>query len=148
MARSLNKVQLIGYLGRAPELKYTQSGTARATFSVATRRYRATDEGGQEETEWHQVTAWGTLAETCNEFLIKGRLVYIEGRVQTRSWETDDGARRSVTEIIAEDVLFLDRQPGDAAGEEAVPVPTTPARAASGKGQADADNPPGRRRQP
>src|SRR5947209_12338712 len=124
MARSLNKVQLIGRLGRDPEMVYSASGTARTTFSLATNRAWTDDEGVMhDEAEWHQVTTWGTLAETCNQYLSKGRLVYVEGRLQTRSWEGDDGVRRSKTEIVAEEILFLDRRTPD---EPDAPDPDTP----------------------
>lgn len=129
MARSLNQVQLIGRLGKDPEMKYTANGTALTTFSVATNRTRNNGDGTpHEEVEWHAVTAWGTLAETANEFLVKGRLVYVEGRLQTRSWEGEDGTRHSRTEIIAEEVIFLDRQPSEEEPDEAAPPPS-----ASGK---------------
>jgi single-strand DNA-binding protein len=139
MARSLNKVQLIGRLGRDPEMKYTQNGTALTTFSVATNRTWTNDDGTpHEEVDWHLITAWGVLAEHCNQYLGKGRLVYLEGRLQTRTWETDDGAKRSKTEIVADTVLFLDRDPANDAdepvGEELVPeqppTATAPRRAA------------------
>lgn len=139
MARSLNKVQLIGRLGRDPEMKYTPSGTALTTFSVATNRTWTNGDGTpHEEVDWHAVTAWGVLAETCNQYLGKGQLVYVEGRLQTRTWETDDGAKRSKTEIVADTILFLDRGPGDDADvpAEAEPeeplAPTPPARRATG----------------
>jgi single-strand DNA-binding protein len=130
MARSLNKVQLIGRLGKDPEMRYTANGSALTTFTVATNRTWINGDGTpHEEVEWHSVTAWGTLAETTNQFLVKGRLVYIEGRLQTRAWEGEDGVRHSRTEIIAEDVIFLDRQPS----EEEPPEDPPPAAAAPGK---------------
>jgi single-strand DNA-binding protein len=131
MARSLNKVQLIGRLGRDPEMKYTASGTALTTFSVATNRTRNNGDGTpHEEAEWHAVAAWGTLAETTNEFLVKGRLVYIEGRLQTRAWEGEDGTRHSRTEIIAEEVIFLDRQPAGEEEPDEPPPPVAPGKKA------------------
>ena len=104
---SLNKVMLIGNLGRDPEIRHTQAGTAVATFSVATNERWNTNEGEKaERTEWHRVIAFGKLAEICGQHLAKGRTVYIEGRLQTRSWEKD-GDKRSVTEIVAGSVQFL-----------------------------------------
>ena len=104
---SLNKVMLIGNLGRDPEIRHTQAGTAVATFSVATNERWNTNEGEKaERTEWHRVIAFAKLAEICGQHLAKGRTVYIEGRLQTRSWEKD-GDKRSVTEIVAGSVQFL-----------------------------------------
>jgi single-strand DNA-binding protein len=104
---SLNKVMLIGNLGRDPETRHTQAGSAVATLSVATNERWNTAEGEKaERTEWHRVVAFGKLAEICGQHLTKGRTVYIEGRLQTRSWEKD-GDKRSATEIIASSVLFI-----------------------------------------
>ena len=124
MARSLNKVQLIGRLGRDPEMRYTANGSALTTFTLATNRTWANGDGTpHEETEWHNVTAWGNLAETTNQFLVKGRLIYVEGRLQTRTWEGEDGVRHSRTEIVAEDVIFLDRQQTDEPQDDPAPAP-------------------------
>ena len=104
---SLNKVMLIGNLGRDPEIRHTQSGTAVATLSVATNERWNTVEGDKaERTEWHRVVAFGKLAEICGQHLAKGRAVFVEGRIQTRAWEKD-GDKRSVTEIVAGSVQFL-----------------------------------------
>jgi single-strand DNA-binding protein len=110
MAGSLNKVLLIGNVGRDPEMRYLQSGEPVTTFSVATnRRWTGGDGQPREETEWHNVVAWRKLAEQCNEFLSKGRKVYIEGRLQTRSWDDQaTGQKRFRTEIIADRMLMLD----------------------------------------
>lgn len=109
MARSLNRVELIGNLTRDPELRYTPQGTAVCTFGVATNRTWQTDSGEKkEDTEFHRVVAWNKLAELCSQLLTKGRKVYIEGRLQTRSWTGQDGAQRSTTEIVANDMLILD----------------------------------------
>jgi len=109
MAGSLNKVILIGNVGRDPEMRYLQSGEPLTTFSLATnRRWNTPDGQRREETEWHNIVAWGKLAEQCNEFLSKGRSVYIEGRLQTRSWEGPDGQKRYRTEIIANSMQMLD----------------------------------------
>jgi single-strand DNA-binding protein len=114
MARSLNKVQLIGRLGRDPEMRYTSNGSALVTFTLATNRTWANGDGTpHEEVEWHNIAAWGPLAETCNEYLRKGRLTYVEGRLQTRAWEDEHGTKRTRTEIVADDVIFLDSHTGD-----------------------------------
>jgi single-strand DNA-binding protein len=108
MSKSLNKVQLIGRLGGDPEMKYTQAGMARTTFSLATDRAWQDKEGNlREETDWHSVVAWDKLAQTCAEYLSKGRLVYIEGRLQTRAWEFE-GKTGNKTEIVALNMLILD----------------------------------------
>ena len=110
MARSLNKVMLIGNLGRDPELRYTTSGTAVATFTLATNdSWKDADGNMQERTEWHNIVAWKKLAEICGEWLKKGKKVYIEGRIQTRSYDDKNtGTKRYITEIVAEDMLMLD----------------------------------------
>lgn len=108
MSKTLNKVTLIGHVGRDPEMRNTASGAAVTSFTVATNRVsRAGDGSTQEETEWHPVVAWDKLAETCNQYLRKGSKVYIEGRLQTRSWE-QDGQKRYKTEIIAYEMIMLD----------------------------------------
>ena len=110
MARTLNKVTLIGRLGRDPEMRYTASGTAVTTFTLATNRFRqGTDGQPQEETDWHTIVTWDKLAETCNQFLSKGRLVYVEGHLQTRSWE-QDGQKRYKTEVVAREMIILDNK--------------------------------------
>ncbi len=104
----INKVILIGRLGRDPEVRYTPDGTAVANFSIATSDEwtdKATGEK-KERTEWHRVVAWRRLGEICGEYLAKGRQVYIEGKLQTRSWEKD-GVTRYITEIVASDVQFI-----------------------------------------
>ncbi len=104
----INKAILIGRLGRDPEVRYTQGGRAVANFSIATSREWKDKETGEkrEETDWHNIVAWGRLGEICGEYLSKGKQVYIEGRLQTRSWEKD-GIKRYTTEIVANDVQFL-----------------------------------------
>lgn len=99
---SVNKAILVGNLGADPELRYTPSGTAVANFSLATRE-QWTNKGGEkaERTEWHKIVAWGRLGEICGEYLHKGSQVYIEGRIQTRSWEDREGNKRYTTEIVA-----------------------------------------------
>lgn len=109
MARSLNRVQLIGNLTRDPELRYTPQGTAVATFSIATNRRWATESGEKkEDVEFHRVVAWNKLAELCSQLLAKGRKVYVEGRLSTRSWTAQDGSQKSTTEIIISDMIILD----------------------------------------
>ena len=109
MARGVNKVILIGNAGADPELRYTPGGTAVSNFSIATNE-SWTDSGGerQERTEWHRIVVWGRLAEICNQYLRKGSKVYIEGKLQTRSWEGQDGLKRYTTEVIARDMQLLD----------------------------------------
>ena len=108
--KSLNKVTLIGNLGKDPELRYTNSGVPVATFSLATNETWKDQEGNmQERTEWHNIVAWQKLAEICGEWLKKGSKVYIEGRLQNRSWDDKNtGQKRYVTEIIANDMIMLD----------------------------------------
>ena len=104
----VNKVTLLGNLGADPEAKKTASGQSITLFNVATSNAWTNKEGQrQEHTEWHRVVVWGRLAETCAEYLSKGRKVYIEGRLQTRSWEDDKNQKRYTTEIVAGQVLFL-----------------------------------------
>ncbi len=111
MARSLNRVQLIGNLTRDPELRYTPSGTAVCSFSLATNRNWTTDTGEKrEEVEFHRIVAWNKLAELCSQFLLKGRKVYLEGRLATRSWNAQDGTQRSATEIVIDDMILLDQK--------------------------------------
>ena len=113
---SVNKVILVGRLGQNPEVRYTPSGAAVANFSVATNE-NWTDKQGQkqERTEWHRVVVWGKLAELCNQYLSKGRQVYLEGRLQTREWEDKTGVKKYTTEVHAQTVQFLGGQAG--AGE-------------------------------
>ena len=115
MGRGLNKVMIIGHLGRDPELRYTPSGRPVASFSVATSRtWTSSDGERREETEWFNVVAWGTLAEICKSHLSKGQQVYIEGRLQTRGWEDDGGTRHYRTELVANEMIVLgDRAPQD-----------------------------------
>lgn len=108
MGRGLNKVMIIGHLGRDPELRYTPSGRPVASFSVATSRsWTASDGERREETEWFNVVAWGNLAEICKSHLTKGQQVYIEGRLQTRGWEDNSGTRHYRTELVANEMILL-----------------------------------------
>ncbi len=106
---SLNKVMLIGNLGKDPELRHTGSGMAVATFSLATsERYKNKQSGEWEEkTEWHNVVLWGKQAETAGQYLSKGKTVYIEGRLQTRKWQDRDGNNRYTTEVVGESMKML-----------------------------------------
>ena len=116
---SLNKVMIIGNLGSEPEMRFTPNGNPVTSFRVATNRVFTTPTGERkEETEWFSVVAWGKLAEQCNQFLTKGRLVYTEGRLRTRTWEGQDGQKHSRPEVIANRVVFLDRQAGAPLPEE------------------------------
>lgn len=114
MSRGLNKVMIIGNLGRDPELRYTSSGKPYVTFSVATSRSWVTSAGDHREaTEWFNVVAWGNLAEICNRFLRKASRVYIEGYLQTRNWEDNDGRRHYRTEVVTNEMLILDSRTHD-----------------------------------
>jgi single-strand DNA-binding protein len=114
---SVNKVILVGNLGKDPELRYTASGTAVANFSLATtERYKDRDGNNQEKTEWHNIVAWRQLAEICGKYLTKGRQVYIEGKIQSRSYEDRDGNRRYITEIVADQMQMLGRPSDDNGG--------------------------------
>ncbi|NNL87099.1 MAG: single-stranded DNA-binding protein [Myxococcales bacterium] len=114
---SVNKVILVGNLGRDPELRYTQNGQAVANFSVATTDRWNSKEGQREErTEWHRIVAWGKTAELCAQYLSKGRSVYIEGRIQSREWEDREGQKRNTTEIVAQTVQFLGGRGGGGGG--------------------------------
>jgi len=132
--RGLNKVMIIGHLGRDPEMRYTPSGKAVTSFAVETRRDWTTSDGQRhEEAEWFNVVAWGNLAEICKQHLSRGNQVYIEGRLQTRGWEDHDGKRHFRTEIVANEMVILgDRRPhhdngghvghvAESADEESIP---------------------------
>ena len=108
MGRGLNKVMLIGNLGRDPEMRYTPSGKPVTSFSMASSRSWVSSDGERrEETEWFNVVAWGNLAEICNQHLARGQQVYIEGRLQTRSWEDNNGQRHFRTEVVANEMIIL-----------------------------------------
>ncbi len=129
----VNKVILVGNLGKDPEVRYTPGGQAVANFTIATNE-AWTDKQGQkqERTEWHRIVVWGKTAENCGEYLSKGRQVYVEGRLQTREWTNKEGAKQYTTEIVANQVTFLGggergqgrgARPGAGAGEEFGPPP-------------------------
>lgn len=130
---SVNKVILVGNLGQDPELRYTPNGAAVTTLSVATNEvWKDNDGNKQERTEWHRVVLWRRLAEIAGEYLKKGSKVYIEGRLQTRSWEDKEGVKKYITEIIADALTMLDSKsdggrvsggPPPPSDAEAPPVP-------------------------
>ena len=127
---SLNKAMIIGNLGRDPEMRYTAGGQAVTQFTVAVNRnYKDTNGEWKEETEWFRVVAWAALAERTAEYLRKGRKVYVEGRLQTRSWEGQDGQKHYTTELIANTVTALDPRPR----EEGAPEPAGAPRASRGE---------------
>lgn len=125
-SRSLNKVMLIGNLTRDPELRYTPSGTAVCTIGIATNRTWTTESGEKkEDVEYHRVIAWNKLAELCSQLLTKGRKVFVEGRLQTRTWQAQDGTQRNTVEIVIDDMILLDSrrvatEEGAVAGEAGV----------------------------
>lgn len=115
MARSLNRVQLIGNLTRDPELRYTPTGTAVCTFGLATNRSWTTDTGEKkEETEFHKIVAWNKLGELCSQLLSKGRKVFVEGRIAYRKYTKQDGTEQNTTEIVIDDMMVLDSRKGEA----------------------------------
>src|SRR3989442_1908361 len=130
MAKSVNKVILVGRLGRDPELKYTASGVPFCRFSMATDDVWNDKGSGerQERTEWHNIVAWDRLAEICNQYLTKGRLVYIEGSLQTREWDDQEGNKRKTTEIRARDMVLLG-SPAENTGGGQPPTPDVSAAA-------------------
>jgi single-strand DNA-binding protein len=127
MARSLNKVMLIGNLGRDPELKATPSGTQVSTFSIATNR-KWKDKNGewQEDTQWHNVVAWGQQAEFIATYLKKGSRLFVEGRLTHRSWEGQDKQKHYITEVVMENMVPLDAPPEGARGGKRDPIPPPP----------------------
>ena len=124
----INQCNFIGRLGRDPEIRYTQSGKAVASFSIACSEKR----GGEETTEWVNVVAWEKLAEICGQYLVKGSLVFISGRMQTRKWQDKDGGTRYTTEIVAREMKMLSPRGegsgsgggygGDGGGQEPPPM--------------------------
>lgn len=125
----LNKAMIIGRLGREPELKYTQSGMPVTTLNIATdESYLDRDGNKVERTEWHRVTVFQRAAENCSQYLSKGSLVYVEGRIQTRKWQDQQGQDRFTTEIIANTVRFLDKK-GDRSNDDFAPAAPQSSRA-------------------
>ena len=108
MSRGLNKVQIIGHLGRDPEMRYTPSGRPVTTFTVAvSRSWNTVDGERHNETEWFNIVAWGNLAEICKQYLNKGQQVYIEGRLQTRRWDDKEGGKHTSVEVVANEMMML-----------------------------------------
>ncbi len=121
MSRGLNKVMVIGHVGRVPEMRYTPHGRPVTSFSVATSRSWTNADGERrEETEWFHVVAWGHLAEICKQRLDKGQQVYVEGRLQTRCWEGTDGKPRYRTELVAQEVILLGHPAAEGEEDEAI----------------------------
>ncbi len=137
---SVNKVILIGNLGSDPELKYTPSGAAVTNFNVATNEvWNDKDGNKQERTEWHRVVLWRKLAEIAGEYLKKGSKVYLEGRLQTRSWEDKDGVKRYTTEVVADNMTMLDSkgEGGSSGSDVSSAPPATEAPPAADSGAED-----------
>ena len=125
MSRGLNKVLLIGRLGHDPEMRYTPSGKPLTKFQIAVNRsWTSSDNEKKTETEWFTVVSWGKLAEICNQYLTKGKQVYLEGRLHTRHWKDDKGANHSAVEVIAQEMVMLG-DPSDE-GESDQPAQTPP----------------------
>jgi len=123
MSRGLNKIMIIGRLGRDPEMRYTPSGRPVTSFTVATSRSWNTSEGERRvETEWFNVVAWGNLAEICKQHLSKGQQVYIEGRLQTRNWDDSEGNKHTSVEIVANEMIMLSERREAEASSEAEPA--------------------------
>jgi single-strand DNA-binding protein len=145
MTKGLNKVQLIGRLGATPEMRYTVQGNAVTTFRIAVdRAWKDASGEKQTETDWFRVVAWNTLAENCNQFLDTGHLAYVEGRLQIRKWADQGGQTRYVTEVVAQDVIFLDGRPDggsttdDVAAEDPEMTASTSPRPAAARSHAHA----------
>ncbi len=138
MARGLNKVMLLGHLGKDPDLKYTSNGNAVTKFSLATSESWKDASGNQvERTEWHNIVIWGKLAEISNQYLKKGSKAYFEGRITTRSYEDKEGVKKYITEVVATDMIMLDRkEAGPSSDSEAIQPP-----AANDAGKQDDDLP-------
>jgi single-strand DNA-binding protein len=121
---SVNKAILIGNLGKDPEIRYTPSGQAVASFSIATTRKWKDKEGqSQEQTDWHNIVVWGRMAELAKEYLAKGRSVYIEGRIQNRSYDDKEGNKRYISEVVATTMQFLGGRSDHAGGQQASQAP-------------------------
>jgi single-strand DNA-binding protein len=150
---SLNKCMIIGNLGRDPEMRYTPSGQSVTQFTVAVNRnYKDAQGERQEETEWFRVVAWGQQAEFAAEYLRKGAKVFVEGRIQTRQWEGQDGQKRYTTELVANTIQNLERRPRDDAGDGGSQIeatrPPRPPRPASDQQQGPGQQGPGQQTEP
>jgi len=144
---SVNKVILIGRLGKDPEVKYTPSGAPVAKFTLATDEVFKDRSGEQQKrTEWHNIVAWNKLAEICGQYLTKGKQVYIEGSIRSRQWEDQAGNKRTAYDIVARDMRMLgskgDAERAAAASSAAAPTPTPPAERATGERSLAAEPPP------
>lgn len=141
---SVNKVIIMGRLGADPELRYTKSGQATCTLRVATSEMWGTGEQRQERTEWHNIVLWARQAELAKEYLAKGRLVYVEGRLQTRKWQDRDGNDRYTTEIVAREIQFIDSRRNDGPAASPSPRPAqggAPQGGSGGRYDAPAEEP-------
>lgn len=139
---SVNKAILVGNLGKDPELRYTPSGTAVCTFSIATTdRFKNKQGDQQERTEWHNIVVWAGLAEICGKYLTKGKQVYIEGRIQNRSYDDRDGNKRYITEIVANEMQMLSRSGDQGSSSGSGGRPTSPAEDYSSSPQEPPFNP-------
>jgi single-strand DNA-binding protein len=131
MSRGLNKVMVIGHLGRDPEMRYTPSGRPVTTFTMAvSRSWNSADGERHSETEWFNIVAWGNLAEICKQYLVKGQQVYVEGRLQTRRWDDKEGQKRTSVEIVANEMMMLGerREAGQGSDDPSAPADSeTPA---------------------
>lgn len=146
--KSINKVILIGHVGKQPEIRYMQNGAPVANFSLATNEYWTSNTGEkQERTEWHKIVAWRRLAEFAQQYIQKGSYLYIEGKIQTRNWEDRDGSKRYMTEIIANEIGLLDKKSGASMGQGAsenmgsgpgdIPIDSLPPEPSTGGGSDD-----------
>lgn len=119
MSRGLNKVMVIGHLGKDPEMRYTPSGRPVTTFTMAvSRSWNSADGERHSETEWFNIVAWGNLAEICKQYLTKGQQVYVEGRLQTRRWDDKEGQKHTSVEIVANEMMMLGERHEAAQGTE------------------------------
>lgn len=142
MARSVNKVILVGNLGRDAETRFTPNGTARTTFSIATSRRWKDQQTGEwkEETDWHNVVLW--RQENVANYLTKGKQVYVEGRLQTRNYEDKDGKKVYITEVVADNLMLLGGRGGEASPDEPAAQPVSVPRSAQRSQPAAAEEPP------
>lgn len=126
MARSLNKVMLIGNLGKDPEVRHLENGTAVANFSIATTESYKDRNSGEiiSNTDWHNVVVWRGLAEVVEKYLKKGAKVYVEGKLRTRSWQDKEGATRYTTEVVVDDLVMLGKNENSAPQQQQAPLPT------------------------
>ena len=123
MARTINKVELLGRVGTDPEMQYTPGGTPVTKLRLATDRYH---KDGEDGTDWHDVTCWAGLAEAVNQYVGKGQRIYVSGRLVQNSWESDDGQRRHRTEVHASEVVFLDSKNGTGNGDDGPEADASP----------------------